>query len=61
MWLRDFLPDTIRGARVLTYGYNSTLFGAQASVSTVTDFARDLLQRITDDRAKIKVAALLPG
>jgi hypothetical protein len=23
-WLRDFLPEYIRVARVLTYGYNST-------------------------------------
>ena len=55
MWLRDFLPTQIKGARVLTYGYNSTLLGPNTSVSTVRDFASDLLRRILADRDSKKV------
>lgn len=55
MWLRDFLPTQIRGVRVLTYGYNSTLLGPNTSVSTVRDFASDLLRRILADRDLKKV------
>lgn len=50
MWLRDFLPKTIPKARISTYGYNSALIGPNTSVSTLKDFAKDLLQRIIDDR-----------
>ena len=51
MWLRDFLPDKVRKARILVYGYNSALLGSNTSVSNIKDFAHDLLQRIIDDRA----------
>ena len=51
MWLRDLLPDAIEQARILVYGYNSTVLGSNTSVSSIKDFALDLLQRIMDDRA----------
>ena len=51
MWLRDFLLDDVKEARILVYGYNSALLGSNTSVSSVKDFAHDLLQRIIDDRA----------
>jgi hypothetical protein len=50
MWLRDFLPAQLSGARIMTFGYNSTLLGSTTSVSEIKDFARDLLQRLVDDR-----------
>ncbi|KAG8528660.1 uncharacterized protein KY384_006347 [Bacidia gigantensis] len=46
MWLRDLLPNELQSCRIGIYGYNSTLLGSNTSVSTVQDFARDLLQRI---------------
>lgn len=55
MWLRDFLPGQIPKARILVYGYNSAVTGPNIGVSGVRDFAHDLLQRITDDRAERKV------
>ena len=51
MWLRDFLPDEVRKARISIYGYNFASLGSDTSVSNIKDFAHDLLQRITDDRA----------
>ena len=50
MWPRDFFPDQVKNARIITYGYNSTLLGPSTSVSSVKDFAFDLLQRILDQR-----------
>ena len=51
MWLRDFIPDEVKKARILIYVYNSALLGSDTSVSNIKDFAHDLLQRIVDDRA----------
>ncbi|MCJ1231967.1 hypothetical protein MMC12_008647 [Toensbergia leucococca] len=50
-WLRDFLSADVPNARILTYGYNSALLGNNTSVSNVRDFAKDLLQRLMDDRS----------
>lgn len=50
MWLRDFLPIQVSKARIQTYGYNSALMGPNTSVSSVRDFACDLLHRILIDR-----------
>ena len=55
MWLRDFLPEKFEQARVISYGYSSTLMGPNATVSGVKDFAYDLLQRLLDDRITDKV------
>ena len=59
MWLRDFLPAQIKGARVLIYGYNSALLGPNTSVSTIRDFAFDLLRRILADREFRKVCRFM--
>jgi hypothetical protein len=59
MWLRDFLPAQIPYARILTFGYNSVLLGPRTSVSEVKDFARDLLQRLVDDRVSDEVGKRL--
>ena len=50
MWLRDFLPRTLTGARVLVYGYSSVVPGSSTSQSGVKDFALDFLQRLLDYR-----------
>ena len=51
LWLRDFLPTSIPKARILTYGYDSGVaFGSSAS--NITDFARDLLERIRAKRRR---------
>ena len=61
MWLRDFVPNQVRKARVLVYGYNSALLGSNTSVSNIKDFAHDLLQRIIDDRADKVRYSLFPA
>lgn len=53
-WLQDLLPERLPFARVMTFGYDTKLFGP--STSSIDDDARDLLARI---KAKKQSKALL--
>ncbi|EWZ36204.1 hypothetical protein FOZG_11945 [Fusarium oxysporum Fo47] len=44
-WLKDFVPEDIKNARVMTYGYNSDVAFSK-STAGVEDFAKDLLARL---------------
>lgn len=44
-WLKDFLPNVLPNARIMTFGYNSQIKFSN-SVSTIDDFAKELLNRI---------------
>lgn len=46
LWLRDFLPGSLPGCRVFTYGYPSQVFGR--SIAEVKGYARRLLGEIRD-------------
>jgi hypothetical protein len=49
LWLRDFLPEKIPNARIMSFGYDSALaFGK--SVANLEDFAIDLLDRLRGER-----------
>jgi hypothetical protein len=55
-WLKDFLPEQIPDARILTFGYNAAAaFGR--STSDVIDHAKSLLSRLVDKRDKPEVHA----
>jgi hypothetical protein len=54
MWLRDFIPDDMPTARVLTYGNTSRLTGPQLSVSTLRDLAGDLLTSLLGIHRKVR-------
>ena len=45
MWLRDSLPQDLQKTKLWTYGYDSAIAWS-SSVSGITDFARDLLERL---------------
>lgn len=47
MWLRDFLPAQLSGARIMTFGYNSTLLGSTTSVSEIKDFCKGPITEIS--------------
>ncbi|KAM0796954.1 hypothetical protein BDR22DRAFT_892704 [Usnea florida] len=48
-WLRDFLPFDVKGARVMTYGYNAdVVFGN--TTADVWDHAKSLLGSLIDER-----------
>ncbi|KAA8908942.1 hypothetical protein FN846DRAFT_944125 [Sphaerosporella brunnea] len=55
MWLRDFLPIGLRGchARILTFGYDSTLQNSLSS-SSLQQFSRQLLDATANSRASEK-------
>ena len=54
LWLRDFLPADLPGARIFTYGYNST-FVFSRETGTLRDYARDLLENIRSERTLLHV------
>jgi hypothetical protein len=49
MWLQDFLPKKVPSARILTYGYDSGLFGSE-STATIPHFAKSLLAAVKSVR-----------
>ncbi|KAI5777283.1 hypothetical protein EDC01DRAFT_624203 [Geopyxis carbonaria] len=49
MWLRDYLPNTIKNARILTYGYDTKLAGSYSTASFL-DIARKLLEVVKMSR-----------
>ncbi|KAF8856809.1 hypothetical protein BDZ45DRAFT_457277 [Acephala macrosclerotiorum] len=50
-WLRDFLPEQIPQVRVMSWGYNSAVFGTP-SVGNITSFAQALLNDLKGYRPK---------
>ena len=51
MWLRDFLPSDLPGARVFTYGYKADIFFSREKDS-LRNLARSLLEAV---RREIRV------
>jgi hypothetical protein len=56
MWLRDFLPSAFPNARILLYGYRSTLRG-NTSTDSIPDYAGRLLIQLQHLRSDEKVIA----
>lgn len=54
VWLRDFLPEDIPTARVLVYGYDTTITKGDANHS-ITDLAMAFLDSIRAFRAATEV------
>ncbi len=54
LWLRDFLPKDLPGARVFSYGYPAAVFFTR-STGDIESFARSLLERLTNERRELKV------
>ena len=52
IWIRDFLPNDIPFARIMTFGYESTVAFSK-SVATLEDKALDLLNRVATKRSAI--------
>ncbi len=53
-WLRDSLPLQIPGARIFSYGYDSSIAFSK-SVALIDDFGKDLLVRCTSERKTVTV------
>jgi len=50
LWLRDFLPQVLNTARIMTFGYDVNIF-TKASTQRSFVFAEDLLSSLNDERA----------
>ena len=57
MWLRDYLPQRFPDARVMTYGYDSSLreFGG----ANITDYRRGFIQCLRNSRRQYPVSHCL--
>jgi hypothetical protein len=44
LWLEKYLPNSLPGARIYTFGYDSSIFGQ--STATIADDARKLLSQL---------------
>lgn len=58
MWLRDFLPEHVPNARILTYGYNSTLL-KNNSTASILEFSQNFLEALNTARAEDEVIETL--
>ncbi|GAW26797.1 putative tol protein [Rosellinia necatrix] len=57
LWLEDFLPKVIPQARIMTFGYNSSLLLSHAK-GRIEDFARQLLDKLWEMRNSPEVCLL---
>ena len=55
-WLKDFLPQQVPGARILTFGYNAAAAFSD-STAEVIDHAKSLLASLVDKREEAEVLA----
>ena len=53
-WLKDFLPQQISDARIMTFGYNAAAAFGQ-STAEVADHAKSLLSSLVDKREQPEV------
>lgn len=54
LWLRDIAPQQLPGARIYTFGYDST-FAFSQGTGNVRDFARSLLEALALERTSQEV------
>lgn len=57
IWLKDFLPQKLKTARVLLFGYNANV-AFQTSTSGISDHAVNLLNRLKLKR-QVRIAKLM--
>lgn len=60
MWLRDFLPDLIPNARIMTYSYESDWRRADVKTS-LRKCGEQLLNILLQNRSSEKVRRIVPG
>ena len=59
LWLRDFLPDAIPDARIMTFGYDSRVVGSK-SVIGIAENANSLLTQLSISQDSHKVSKTFP-
>ena len=59
MWLRDFMPERFPHARIMTYGYGSSL--RRSNGANITDYRRSFIRCLLNSRRRCTVCACLAG
>ena len=59
-WLKDFLPQQIPDARIMTFGYNAAAAFGQ-STAEIIDHAKSLLASLVDMRVMSEVRHIAKG
>ena len=59
MWLRDFLPERFPHARIMTYGYGSSL--RRSNGANITDCRRSFIRSLLNSRRRCTVCVRLAG
>jgi hypothetical protein len=54
MWLRDFLPESISNAHILSYGYDTKLPGSQSNAS-ILELSKKFLESVKTIRSQQEV------
>jgi len=57
MWLRDFLPEHFPNARIMTYGYDSSL--KHPNGANLTDYRRNFIECLQNARRDCLVRLLI--
>jgi hypothetical protein len=62
VWPRDLLPDDLKEARILTFGYDADVwnFFSMTSASGIIQHARNLLQDLQRERRTSEEAGTCP-
>ena len=58
MWLQDFLPNNVKGIRIMTYGYNTELVDANTT-TRLLDHRRDLIEEMRSARSSQEVVIVV--
>jgi hypothetical protein len=54
MWLKDFLPDDVKGIQIMSYGYSPREYDGEIEIDFL-DHRRHLLQMLGNARRSIPV------
>jgi hypothetical protein len=57
MWLKDFLPDDVKGIRIMSYGYSSNEYDETVDMDFL-DLRRNFLQTLANARRSTPVCIL---
>lgn len=55
MWLKDLLPDDLKGVRIMSYGYNSSLIGNDRTESRLIEYKRNFITQLENSRSLVLV------
>jgi hypothetical protein len=55
MWLKDLLPNTVPGLRVMTYGYDSRILGKRNSEVRLPDYSSKFIEYLENASSMVSI------